>query len=185
MNASDIGPIGPGVEIFGSTGGEFSLIDILEHCARELGAPDISVVTWTAGPAHLVRLRALADAAPRLVVDATYPGTKPEYCAEAVRLFGAEAIRLTRTHAKFALLSADGVRLVLRSSMNLNQNKRAELFAISDDAALYERLDAILVPLFAEHDGATQIREFRRQHNASFSRRSGGLTTRRGNLGEG
>ena len=55
-----------------------------------------------------------------------------------MRLFGADSLLLTRTHAKFALLSAGDYRIAIRSSMNLNRNTRVEQFDLDDDSALYD-----------------------------------------------
>ena len=43
-----IGPITKGCDIFGLTKGDFSMIDILRHIAREIGPCHIDIGTWTA-----------------------------------------------------------------------------------------------------------------------------------------
>ena len=45
---------------------------------------------------------------------------------------------MTNTHAKFSLLSAGDWRITIKSSMNLNQNRRFEHFDIDDDVGVYE-----------------------------------------------
>lgn len=49
-----IGPITKGCEIFGLTKGDFSMIDILRHIAREIGPCRIDIGTWTAAAAKIV-----------------------------------------------------------------------------------------------------------------------------------
>ena len=48
-------------------------------------------------------------------------------------LFGADSIRTTRTHAKFAVLTNAEWNVVITSSMNLNLNPRCEQFEMTDD----------------------------------------------------
>ena len=53
--------------------------------------------------------------------------------ADIADLFGPEAIRSTRTHAKFALVRNEAWNVVITSSMNLNLNPRCEQFEMTDD----------------------------------------------------
>jgi hypothetical protein len=50
-------------------------------------------------------------------------------------LFGRDCIRAISTHAKFILARNDDWNVVVRTSMNLNENPRFENIEISDDPA--------------------------------------------------
>ena len=67
--------------------------------------------------------------------------------------FGPESVRYVRNHAKIAMLQdADGLRFLLRGSMNLNFNPRFEQFDLTEggeDFALVERIQAEL-PILAD-----------------------------------
>ncbi|QQK75143.1 hypothetical protein HUG15_05675 [Salicibibacter cibarius] len=70
-------------------------------------------------------------------MDRSFPTRQPAYCQQLIDTFGADSLRLTRTHAKFILLDNDDWHLVIRTSMNLNENARVENFEISDDPDMH------------------------------------------------
>jgi len=133
-----IGEISPGCEIFGLTEGDFSLISVIEHLLDQTGPADIVVSTWTAASADIeIAEQFLADERIRKIeflVDQSFRTRQPQYCAQLVRAFGPLAIRFSRSHCKFVVITNDHWSLVIRTSMNLNENRRIENFEISDDA---------------------------------------------------
>jgi hypothetical protein len=138
--AEAIGPLAPGCEIFGLSKGQFSLIDVICHVLAATGRADVVVSTWTAANADLgFAYRLLADGAIRslrFVVDFSFPTRQPAYCAALRARFGDDCVRVTKTHAKFVVIRNDTWNVVIRSSMNLNENRRLESFEISDDAGM-------------------------------------------------
>jgi hypothetical protein len=138
--AEALGTIEPGIELFALTNGQFSLVDILQHVLNATGPATLDVATWTASDGDLKRAHAfLLDQRVtrfRLLVDPSFKSRKPEFCAELERTFGSEAIRTTPMHGKFALVRNDAWNIAIRTSMNLNTNRRIESVEISDDAAL-------------------------------------------------
>lgn len=159
--ADAIGAIGRNCEIYGLSKGQFSLIDIIQHCLRATGPADVVLSTWTAANADLgFAFRLLADGAIRtcrFVVDFSFPVRQPEYCAALRERFGDDAIRLTKNHAKFCLIHNGEWSIVIRTSMNLNENRRLESFEISDDAGLCGYLLGVVGELFAEHGAGSQF----------------------------
>lgn len=139
-----IGPITEGCEIFCMTNGLFSLIDILSHVLEYTGPAQIDLATWTAAAGDLQRAHAfLLDGRVtkcRFLVDPSFRSRKPEFCAALVKLFGDDAIRTLPLHGKFAVVHNDKWHLAIRTSMNLNPNKRIENVEISDDPALANHL---------------------------------------------
>lgn len=131
----------PSCAIMGMTDGSFSLIDLLVAIVNEIGACDVQVVSFTVGlkhaalAHHIVRRGLFRNF--KLVIDAGYPSIHPQYVEKIVDLFGVDALRVTKTHAKFALLSNADWSVVVCTSMNLNENRRIESFQIFDNKAIH------------------------------------------------
>ena len=134
-----IGDLWPKCEIFGYTKGQFSCINVIEHCLKQTGPADVFIATWSASAGDIKaahnflqsgRIRTL-----KFLVDYSFKSRKPEFCDELVATFGYDAIRVSVTHAKFIMVRNEKWDLVIRTSMNLNFNPRFENFEISDDKA--------------------------------------------------
>ena len=156
-----IGPVTHGCEIYGLTMGQFSLIDIIEHCLGASGPADVTLSTWTAAGADMdfaLKLMSMgAIRSMRFVVDFSFPRRQPAYCDALRQRFGDAAIRVTKTHAKFVTILNAEWQIAIRSSMNLNENRRLESFEISDDAGMVEYLHEVVDALFAEHAPGEQF----------------------------
>lgn len=129
-----IGPLAPGDRVTGVTAGQFSAIDILEHMWLELGVSAVSVATWTVGVWDARRC-AEALAAGRLsslrfILDRASFQNSPGYAGPLIEWLGTEAIRCASMHAKVCVAVGERGSAVLRSSMNVNKNLRAEQFDI-------------------------------------------------------
>ncbi len=146
--------IEPGCELLCMTYGQFSLIDGLWALLRQTGPADVSIATWTAAGADTTRaeqfLRDGRIRRMRWLVDRSFETRQPDYCATLRRLFGDDAIRTTRSHAKFATIRNEAWNLAVRTSMNLNENPRLETIEVSDDPGLADFLDAIFGQVFVE-----------------------------------
>jgi hypothetical protein len=129
-----------GREIYGLTRGQFSLVDVLEALLAKTGPARLHLCTWTATAPHVARLiAALRDGrilAGRFLVDVSFTRRCPQEAATIRDAFGADAIRVTRTHAKFAVIENEAWRLALRCSANLNANPRAEHYEVGHDPEL-------------------------------------------------
>lgn len=137
-----IGTLEPGARIVGLTKGQFSLLDLIKAVLISTGPAHLTVSTWTAGIRDVDNVGMLIERGDllslRLLVDRSFPGRQPKYCQRVLEVFGEDAIRCTRTHAKFALIRNDDWAIVIRSSMNLNRNPRFEQFDLDDDPAMFE-----------------------------------------------
>ena len=154
-NARDaLSDFGRGMETYCLTFGQFSLMDAIEALLDITGPADVAISTWTAGNADISRSAAhLSDGrirSLRFVADCSFGQRQPGYLAELVRLFGNDAIRTTRTHAKFAVLSNDEWGVVVRTSMNLNENPRLESIEVTDEPTLAAFLLGIVDEIFRE-----------------------------------
>lgn len=164
--ADMIGEIEHGCEIFGLTAGQFSFIDVMEHVLNQIGESNCIISTWTASYANIEKaMRFCGDsrlASCRWLVDRSFKTRKPDLCKHLVDTFGKDAIRTASSHAKFMLLWNDDWSIVIRTSMNLNQNPRIEDFEISDDPNLMAYMRELCENVFADEldtDGFTTKNE--------------------------
>ena len=155
--AQALGPLDPGCDLFAVTNGQFSMIDVLEHALAHTGPASVDLATWTAADGDLRRAHAFALSGQvkqfRLVVDPSFKARKPEFCEVLVDLFGQDAIRTVPLHGKFALVRGDR-QFAIRSSMNLNPNRRIETVEISEDAALVDFMRGLVDEIFARSPAA-------------------------------
>ena len=145
---------GPGLTTSVLTFGQFSLFDALLAVLDRTGPAHVDLATWTAGGADLERAAQQASdgriLSLRLVVDSSFPTRQPGYCATLVRLFGHDSIRTIRSHAKWAVIANDAWTVVIRTSMNLNNNPRLEWLEVTDDPELAAFLRTVTDDIFAE-----------------------------------
>ncbi len=149
-----IGTLEKGTDTFILTYGQFSLIDALCAILDQTGPADVTISTWTAANAHLERSADLMASASiksfRLIVDRSFEGRQPEYAYHMRQLFGPGCVRAIRTHAKFMLIRNERFDVVVRTSMNLNENPRLENIEISEDRAFAEFFQTVADDVFRE-----------------------------------
>ena len=137
-----------GMELFGLTKGQFSLTDMIEAILEKTGPADLSISTWTAANGDVSRMLGLLGSGAirscRWLVDLTFVRRCPQLMAEIRKQFGDDAIRVTKTHAKFCTIVNNEWQVALRSSMNLNQNPRMESFQVGHDPVLCQFLSQVL-----------------------------------------
>lgn len=137
-----------GMELFGLTKGQFSLTDMIVAILEKTGPADLSISTWTAANGDVSRMLELLRSGQirscRWLVDLTFVRRCPQLMAEIRAKFGADAIRVTKTHAKFCTIVNKDWQIALRSSMNLNQNPRMESFQVGHDPSLCQFLTQVL-----------------------------------------
>lgn len=145
-----------GMELFGLTKGQFSLTDMIEAILAKTGPADLSISTWTAANGDVSRMLELLGTGSirscRWLVDLTFMRRCPQLTAEIRAKFGANAIRVTKTHAKFCTIVNDEWQIALRSSMNLNQNPRLESFQVGHDPELCQFLSQVLDDVWQRQD---------------------------------
>jgi hypothetical protein len=144
---------GHGSELFVLTFGQFSLLDLVTALLDVTGPADVTVSTWTAATADLSRaetfLRDGRIRSLRFLVDRSFLTRQPGYARQLVDAFGVDAVRTTRTHAKFATITNSGWSVSVRTSMNLNENPRLEYAEVTDDPDLAGWLDGIVDEIWA------------------------------------
>lgn len=135
-----IGTLEHGCELFCFTKGQLLLVDILSCILDQIGPADLDIITWAIGNETINKLAGMRNAGKiksmRLIIDSSVQSMHPEYCRKIRRVFGDESIRVTKNHAKVLIVRGGEWNLCVRSSMNLNVNRRLEYFEISDDKEL-------------------------------------------------
>lgn len=130
---------------------------MIEHCLTQTGPADLAVSTWTMGIYDQERAVEFYKNGrvrrARFIVDPSIFGRKPELAGSLVERFGADAFRCVNTHAKFCTITNDDWNICIRSSMNLNPNKRLENFDLDDDAALCSFFLGIVDEVFERYTG--------------------------------
>jgi len=145
-----IGKIYPDMEIFGLSKGQFSIINVIEEVLRQTGEADVIISTWTAANAEIKKAEDFLKNGNirkiNFIVDRSFKTRQPKYHEMLKRKFGA-VVHTTNSHAKFVLIKNDNWNIVIRTSMNLNENKRLENFEISDCKKLYDYLHEIAIDI--------------------------------------
>lgn len=152
--AEAIGEIKKNSDTYVLTFGQFSLIDAIVAILDQIGPAEVVVSTWTANSAHLERSAELLEQAQitrmRLIVDRSFETCQPGYCEAMRRCFGADCFRFIPTHAKWALIRNEHFDIVLRTSMNLNENPRMENIEVSESREFAEFFQKIVEDIFSE-----------------------------------
>ena len=155
--ASAIGVVGAGSSVFCVTRGQWSMIDAILHVMDCTSGPvRLSLWTWTVAEYEvqvLTRLRIDKRLQwGRLVIDGGARVKNAGIIREWQESFGADSVRYVRNHAKIARIEADGLRFLLRGSMNLNFNQRFEQFDLTEGGADFDLVTQIedLLPVLAD-----------------------------------
>lgn len=141
-----------GVEVFGFTSGDFSLIDILARLIRRMQSPAVVLSTWTAAGADMQHVHDFLEsggvASARWIVDRSFQNRQPALCDTLRAKFGDEAIRVQRVHCKFALLQDATRKITLQTSANLNRNMRIENVSVSSCPVFFDAYSQLVADIF-------------------------------------
>lgn len=147
-----------GDHLFGVTKGQFSMIDLI-HAALDIsGDAALDLWTWCIAEYEVEAITGLLTSERvrelRLVMDWTGAKREMPVVAQLQRKFGDGCIRVTKTHAKVALITNDDWRICIRGSMNLNMNPRFEQFDISEGDGAYTVMRTLTDDLFSRWPAA-------------------------------
>lgn len=137
-NARDtIAGFGHGMDVVGLTFGQFSLLDLIDAALELTGPAHVTISTWSAGFYDVDAALRFRDSGRllscRFVMDSSAKRGQASV-GDVAELFGADSVRATRSHTKFAVIKNDAWSVLITSSMNLNLNPRCEQFEMTDDA---------------------------------------------------
>ncbi len=188
--ASDaVGEITPGCEIYGLSKGQFSLVELIGHCLDATGPSDIIVSTWTAAGADLEHTHGLLEngniRSAKWLVDSSFVNRQPGYTAKLIELFGEDSVLCTANHAKFVLIENENWSIVIRTSMNLNLNKRLESYEVSDCRPMAEMIHTLYDGIKAEGLTAKKAQKNRSQCDSGLARVLGAIEQKDVKIGYG
>lgn len=158
--AAMIGALKDGDEISGITNGQFSLVDILQHVLTQTGSADVVVATWTMGIYDEEKAYAFVGNKMirniRFILDPSMFSRRPELSSVLVKGFGPGSFRAVNSHAKFATVRGANLAVCIRSSMNLNENKRLESFDVSCCGEMCAFFEAVADEIWAKIDSGNR-----------------------------
>ena len=85
-----------------------------------------------------------------MIVDGSFIVRQPDYHRRMLELFGSDCVRTIKSHAKFMTITNDEWKIVVRTSMNLNENPRLENLEITEDPAFAEFFMRLTDEIFYE-----------------------------------
>lgn len=142
LAAESIGELSIGLEMYIVSKGQFSLVDVIRAVVEQTGPADLSISTWTAAGADIAEAFELLESgrirSARFLLDHSFQRRQPAFCGQVRNLFGDDAIRITKNHAKLVVLTNDDWNVNVLTSMNLNQNPRLEFLLVRESAELAE-----------------------------------------------
>lgn len=141
------------------TTGDFSLLDLILTLLDTAGPSEVTVETWSAGLYDMEVLNRFVASdlitSFRLILDVSFRNNKgnnakdgTSYAAVLEDVFGLDAIRTTRTHAKNVVIRGGAHDFAVLSSANLNENKRAEWFVVTNDPGTVDFASRVADELF-------------------------------------
>lgn len=138
-----------GDSVFGITRGQCSLVDFCIAAIDKVGAPaDVSFFTWVVAEYEMQYFQSLLDDGRitgfRLVCDHACLTHRPGFVESVLERFGPDAVRLSATHAKIGMVRGPGGDILIRGSMNLNQNRKLEQFDLSMSCDLCDWFETVM-----------------------------------------
>lgn len=138
--------------ISGLTNGRFSLISLVRATLDITGPAHVLVSTWSAGFYDATAINDLLQYGKiesfRMILDRSFKTRQKQYSTYITDLFTPENIRTTDTHSKFVLIQNDEWNVCIRSSMNLNENKRCENFDMDNDIDVFNLFNGFANDVF-------------------------------------
>ncbi len=142
----------PGSGVFAVTRGQFSMSDAIFHVLDQLGPSKVSLWTWTTAASGAESFRTLLREGRitegLLVVDAdirrkTQGGSRNGRADDLDSVgmlilsdwqaaFGPQSVKMCNNHAKIATVEGGGMKVLIRGSMNLNNNPRFEQLDLTE-----------------------------------------------------
>lgn len=146
------------MSLFAVTRGQFSMIDAVLHVLEACAPAKLSIWTWTIADYEIDVFRQLASSGKiadgTLVIDHGARVKNAALIRGWKERFGGGSVRYVLNHAKIATVEGNGMRVLLRGSMNLNKNPRFEQLDITEGGADFDLVQQIQGELEALPDDA-------------------------------
>jgi hypothetical protein len=152
-NAERIIRLEPGIEFCILVSGQFSFLNVLEALLNQIDGPArVDLSSWTVAKFEYTRLaQHLATgkiSRLRFLTDSSLASRQPKEYENLMATLGAKNVRVMSCHAKISLIHNEQWNLAVRTSANMNQNRRIEYYEISDDPALLAYMLAFFDEVF-------------------------------------
>lgn len=138
--------------VTGLTNGLFSLISLIRSTLKKTGKANVIISTWSAGFYDVNAINDLIQCGDvqnfKIILDRSFKTRQAGYATLVTELFKPENIRTTNTHSKFVLIYNEDWNVCIRSSMNLNENKRCENFDVDNDIDVFNLFNDFAIELF-------------------------------------
>jgi hypothetical protein len=133
--------------------GQFSCADVAAWVMEYTGESALVVSAWAIGLSEIAWLGALLARGVdvKVVIDRSFPTRKREFHAAMLLAIGSDRVLVTRCHAKILCI---GGKVAIRSSANMNPNRRIEQWDIDTDQALHDALLDVLLTCGVAWDSA-------------------------------
>ncbi len=160
-----IGPIEKGMSIFGITRGQFSMIDIVLYAIDELEDCELSLWTWCIADYEIKCVETLMNSGKlkkaTLIIDSSARGKNLDILNTWIEKFGLESVRFVVNHSKIATIKSKDLELLIRGSMNLNNNPRFEQFDIDEGCAGFDLVKEIEseLPILSLNHTSKEVRK--------------------------
>lgn len=153
--ADVVDPVEQGVGVTALTGGQFSLLDVVMQCVERAGVGcDVLIMSWNVGAYDLDQIQAGLSSGKikrcRMLMDRSFATRREGKAGMWARLLGVvgEAnITIGQNHAKVCTVVGGGRHYSIRSSMNLNANRRTEHVDVDDNAQVCAMMDQHLAEI--------------------------------------
>ena len=129
-------------------------MNLIEEVASQIGRAECLIATWIIGSFEIERIKGMVERKflekPQFLMDDSFPNRQPEYCRDLLESFGEESVLSARSHAKFVVLRNKDWGIVIRTSMNMSENRLIEFWELSDDKRLASFLLAPFEKLYTD-----------------------------------
>ncbi len=164
-----------GLDVLGFTKGQFSFVDLIDAILDFTGPAKVTVCTWTAAAADASFLGSWCQQGRikdfRLLIDYSFLTRRggSDAIDAVLKNFGEDAVRVTRTHAKWGLVSGPDAQIAILTSMNLNKNPRFEYFHATWNPDIVDLLSGLADEVWTGPGLAEAIADMRPQdHKDTF-----------------
>lgn len=180
MAAASLGDIADGDNLLVLTSGDYSLIDVVSHILDFTGPAEIDWATWTQGVYDQGMAYKLFNDGRiknvRWLVDPSMFQRRAELSGQMIERFGVDNFRAVSIHAKFVSIRGENFSVAIRTSMNMNENKKCEHLEITACPEMADFLKNYTDSVFAAytHENKSNSRKVFQQILSEYRKQQAG-----------
>ena len=145
--AESVGPVVSGQTVFSLTRGQWGAVDLVNYVISQIGPAHVSLWTWCIASYEVQVMEGLLQRGDllsgRLVIDQSSDRRNPEFIEAWRQRFGAEQVRITRTHAKVYRVWNERAWVLAHGSFNLNYSVRCENCCVEVDSPAFDLVESV------------------------------------------